>query len=156
MIQAWRIVKEKYATSAFSGEGASRTGGRWNSRGTWVVYVSASKSLAALETLVHLNPPVMFRYVAIPVALDASSVERFDPAALPLNWREFPAPSVIKEWGDRWVREARSMALEVPSVIIPGESNYLINPAHPGFRTLKIGNPEPFVFDPRLLASSRE
>lgn len=62
MPEAWRIVKEKHAASAFSGEGAAKTGGRWNSRGVPVVYASATKALAALETLVHLNPPVPFQY----------------------------------------------------------------------------------------------
>ncbi len=66
MPEAWRIVKEKHAASAFSGEGAAKTGGRWNSRGVPVVYASATKALAALETLVHLNPPVPFQYSPFP------------------------------------------------------------------------------------------
>jgi len=63
MPEAWRIVKAKHAATAFSGEGAAKTGGRWNSRGVPVVYASSTKSLAALETLVHLNPPMPFKYV---------------------------------------------------------------------------------------------
>ncbi len=74
---AWRIVKEKHAATAFSGEGASRTGGRWNSRGVWVVYASATQALATLENLVHLNPPVYFKYAAIPIYFKRASVERF-------------------------------------------------------------------------------
>ena len=138
MIQAWRIVKEKYANSAFSGEGASRTGGRWNSRGTWIVYTSATKSLAALESLVHLNPPVLFNYMAICATFDESLVERMPYSLLPDEWREHPAPQTTQKLGDAWVREARSAVLELPSVIIPGETNYLLNPAHPDFK--KVNN----------------
>jgi len=75
MPEAWRIVKEKHAATAFSGEGAARTGGRWNSRGVAVIYTSSTKALAALENLVHLNPPVLFRYAAIQIEFDDALVE---------------------------------------------------------------------------------
>ncbi|HEV7404973.1 MAG TPA: RES family NAD+ phosphorylase [Chthoniobacteraceae bacterium] len=150
MRQAWRIVKEKHAATAFTGEGAARTGGRWNSRGNRVVYASSTTSLAALENLVHLNPPILFSYVAFRI--------RFDPALLekiahpwPADWREQPPPPSTMAIGDRWVREARSAVLEVPSVIIPGEVNYLLNPAHPDFPKILIRKAAPFAFDPRLL-----
>ena len=149
MKQAWRIVKEKHAATAFSGEGARLYGGRWNSPGTSVVYTSGSKALAALESLVHLNPPVIFKYVAIPIDFDDALVEKV--AALPADWTEAPPPPATKDIGDLWVREARSAVLELPSVIIPGEPNYLLNPAHPNFKKISLGKPEPFSFDPRLL-----
>jgi RES domain-containing protein len=76
MPEAWRIVKEKHVGAAFSGEGAAKTGGRWNSRGVPVVYTSSTKSLAALETLVHLNPPVLFKYVAFRLEFDDALVEQ--------------------------------------------------------------------------------
>ena len=53
--------------------------------------------------------------------------------------------------GDAWVRAGRSAVLAVPSAIVPEELNYLLNPAHPGFRTIAIGKPVLFAFDPRLL-----
>lgn len=149
MKQAWRIVKAKHAATAFSGEGARLYGGRWNSVGTSVVYASGSKALAALESLVHLNPPVLFKYVAIPIEFDESLLEKV--AALPVDWTEEPPPPVTKDIGDLWVKAARSAVLELPSVIIPGEPNYLLNPAHPDFKKIAIGKPEPFSFDPRLL-----
>ena len=148
-VQAWRIVKEKHAAAAFAGEGAGVHGGRWNSPGTGVVYTSGSKALAALESLVHLNPPVIFRYVAILVEFDRAHVETV--AALPVDSRDEPPPPSTKRIGDVWVREARSAVIEVPSVVIRGEPNYLLNPAHPDFREISIGKPEAFSFDPRLL-----
>ena len=146
---AWRIVKEKRVHTAFDGEGARLYGGRWNSVGTSVVYTSGSKALAALESLVHLNPPVIFNYVAIPVEFEEALVEK--SPKLPLDWTEEPPPPSTRELGDQWAREARSAIMELPSVIIPSESNYLLNPNHPDFKRIKIGTPAPFAFDPRLI-----
>ena len=152
MPKAWRIVKEKHAATAFSGKGAADSGGRWNSRGVPVVYTSNTKSLAALETLVHLNPPVPFKYVAIRIQFDDALVEIVRAKALPPDWQTEPPPPSTKAMGDAWARAARSAVLALPSVIIPGELNYLLNPAHPDFKTISIGKPEPFTFDPRLFA----
>ena len=96
MPEAWRIVKEKHAASAFSGEGAAKTGGRWNSRGVPVVYASATKALAALETLVHLNPLVPFKYVVFRLQFDEALIEKVPLNRLTADWRvEPPPPSVI-------------------------------------------------------------
>lgn len=151
MRRAWRIVKEKHAATAFDGEGAWRFGGRWNSHGRRVVYTSATLSLAALENLVHLNPPVTFKYVAIPVEFDEALVEAISHAGLPVDWTEEPPPPSTTGIGDLWVKEARSAVLELPSVIIQAETNYLLNPAHPDFKKITIGKPVPFSFDSRLL-----
>lgn len=151
MTRAWRIVREDHCYTAFDGEGAWRFGGRWNSRGTRTVYTSATLSLAALETLVHLNPPVAFKYVAIPIEFDEALVETFATSDLPADWNEEPPPPSTAEIGDRWVKESRSAVLELPSVIIPAEPNYLLNPAHSDFKRIRIGKPAPFSFDPRLI-----
>ena len=151
MAEAWRIVKEKHAAAAFSGEGAAKTGGRWNSRGVAVVYTSCTRSLAILESLVHLNPPVAFKYVAIPLKFGDTLIETFRPDNLPADWRSEPPPMATKAIGDGWVKAARSVVLALPSVIT-GETNYLLNPAHPDFKKITIGKQERFVFDPRLLA----
>ena len=152
MPEAWRIVKAKHAATAFSGDGAAKTGGRWNSRGVPVVYASSTKSLAALETLVHLNPPVPFNYVAFRLQFDDTLIENIPLNRLPADWRVEPPPPSTKAIGDAWLREVRSAVLAMPSVIVPGELNYLLNPAHPAFKKISIGKPERFVFDPRLLA----
>jgi RES domain-containing protein len=149
-MRAWRIVK-KHAATAFNGEGARLYGGRWNSAGLSLIYTSGTKALAALESLVHLNPPVIFKYLAIPIEFDKALVERIAPGSLPADWTDEPPPPSTKEIGDTWVKQARSAVLEIPSVIIPGESNYLLNRAHPNFKKILIGKPDPFSFDPRLL-----
>jgi RES domain-containing protein len=150
MGEAWRIVKTKHAATAFDGEGARLNGGRWNSVGARVVYVSATKSLAALETLVHLKLPVASKYVAIPLQFDNALVETFPPATRPAGWDAEPPSLASQQIGDVWAKTARSALLALPSVIT-GETNYLINPAHPDFAKIKFGKPEPFTFDPRLL-----
>jgi RES domain-containing protein len=151
MPEFWRIVKARHAATAFSGKGAADYGGRWNSRGVAVVYTSGTRALAALESLVHLNPPVAFKYVAIPARCDDALIESFSPKKLPRNWRQEPPARSTQRIGDEWVREARSAVLRLPSVIISAEPNYLINPAHPDFKKIFIGKPEPFTFDRRLL-----
>ncbi|MBB5031467.1 RES family NAD+ phosphorylase [Prosthecobacter vanneervenii] len=148
-LKAWRIVKEKHAATAFSGEGARLFGGRWNSPGVSLVYTSSTQALAVLESLVHLNPPVLFKYVVIPVEFDSTLVET--PPVLPPDWAEQPAPPSTQALGDHWARESRSAILQLPSVIIPAEPNYLLNPTHPDFRKIAIGKPVPFSFDPRLV-----
>jgi len=150
MAEAWRIVKNKHAATAFTGEGAAKAGGRWNSRGVRVVYTSCTKSLATLENLVHLNPPVTFDYVAIPVEFEDALVEVFPVGDLPTDWRAEPPPPSAQAIGDAFVKAARSAVLALPSVIT-GETNYLLNPTHPDFKKINIGKPEPFAFDPRLL-----
>lgn len=151
MGEAWRIVKEKRAATPFDGEGAWRSGGRWNSVGVRVVYVSFTKSLAALETLVHLKLPVTAKYLAIPLQFDDALVEIFPLKRLSAGWDAEPPSLISQQIGDAWVKNARSALLALPSVITH-ETNFLINPAHPDFGKIKIGKPEPFTFDPRLLA----
>jgi len=151
MEEAWRITKAKHAASAFSGEGAATTGGRWNSRGWRVVYTSATQSLAALETLVHLNPPIQLKCVIFRVEFSAKLVERIDSADLSQNWQVSPAPLSTRRIGNARLQSKRSAVLAVPSVLVPGELNYLLNPGHPDFRKIRIGKPVPFAFDPRLL-----
>ena len=151
MPTAWRIVKEKHAAAAFSGDGAAKFGGRWNSRGVPVVYTSGTKSLAALEILVHLNPPMFFRYVAFRLEFAESLVETLAVKNLPTDWRDEPPPPSTQAMGDAWARSARTAVLALPSAIISGEPNYLLNSAHPDFRRITIGKPEQFTFDSRLL-----
>ena len=154
MAIAWRIVQAHVADRAFSGEGARRYGGRWNRKGTAVVYTSSSISLAILEVLVHIPIyEILEAYVYIPVEFDQKLCLTLDLRDLPANWNRDPAPQAIKQIADTWVESLQSVILEVPSAIVPGEKNYLMNPAHPHFSQLNTGAPEKFEFDPRLIKS---
>lgn len=151
-ITAWRIVKARHAANAFDGEGARVEGGRWNSPGTPLVYTSQSAALAALEMLVHLGRgSLLTAYVLIPCAFDDAVVSRLDRKRLPENWRSYPAPPELQSLGDEWARGGTSAVLEVPSAVIATDSNYLLNPRHPEFKTIRVMRPQPFEFDLRLL-----
>jgi RES domain-containing protein len=150
-LSAWRITKQKYAKTAFDGEGARFYGGRWNSPGTAMIYTSQSQSLAVLELLVHLDEiELLKKYILFEVWLPSSYVSDLDLSNLPANWRTDPVPASVRVIGDEWAAAGSSAALRVPSVLVPGESNFLLNPRHPDFRKLRIGKPFPFQFDPRF------
>ena len=154
MRSAWRIVKARFAAGAFDGEGARRSGGRWNSPGTAVVYASSTASLAMLEMLVHLGAPaVLHGYVLMECRFDPDLVVTLQRAVLPKNWQQYPAPDEARAIGDQWVKQGRSAILEVPSVVVPQEHNLLLNPAHPRFSSIRILPPAPFPFDERLARS---
>lgn len=151
-VVAWRIIRRKFVKAAFSGEGARRFGGRWNSPGRAAVYTAQSQALAALEILVHLDSEELLQnYVAIPVTIPERLITQVHLSALPKNWRAYPASRATRAIGDAWLTQAASPVLQVPSTIIPSESNFLLNPAHRQFPKIRIGKPVRFHFDPRLV-----
>lgn len=157
MFSVWRITSNKFIKSAFNGEGARLFGGRWNSRGTPLIYTAESKSLAALEILVHLeSPDLLQKFVFFEVKIEEALLSYLDPASLPENWREDPPPAAAQHMGDDWAGSARSAVLRVPSAIVPGEFNYLLNPRHPDFGKLQIGKPQSFLLDHRLERHKRD
>ena len=152
MPSAWRIVRAARVNSAFTGEGARVYGGRWNSRGTAVIYVSEHESLAALELLVHLTPvPPDGRYRSFRLEWDDKLTEYFAVKNLPANWNAEPPTFQTMQIGDEWVHAGKSVALAVPSVLSTSEMNFLLNPKHPDFKKIKISQPVDYRFDSRLL-----
>ena len=148
----WRLVKARHAASAFDGEGARRFGGRWNERGTAVVYLGGALSLAALETFVHLSAAdTHLELVAIEAVIPEDvRISQQPRGRLPANWRTEPPPAETKAIGSGWARTGETLLLRVPSVIVPRESNYLLNPVHKDFPRVKIRAPEAFGFDRRM------
>lgn len=152
MPAVWRIVKSDRARRAFDGEGARLFGGRWNSPGHRVVYTAGHASLGVLEMLVHLHETrALARYALLRARVPDRLVEVLDRGRLPAGWNASPAPAGLQEIGDRWLAAGRSLALRVPSAVVPEECNYLLNPAHREFRRVAIGAPRAFALDPRLL-----
>ena len=155
MITAWRLVKAKYAAHAFDGEGARLHGGRWNSPGAPVIYCSATASLAVLEVFANVQrSELLAHYMLLYCTFDSSLVTSVGPAELPPDWRQSPSPVELKVIGDRWLHSGTFAVMAVPSAIIDHEHNYLINPLHRDFRRIKVSEPEPFIFDLRLLGKS--
>ena len=149
----YRIVQEPLAPTAFDGEGARRYGGRWNSPGRGVVYTAESRALAALEILVHLASSRILReaYRVIPVQFPEELALRVeDKFGLPKDWLEQPAAASTRRLGDEWFARRLSCVLSVPSAVLTRERNFLLNPLHPDFKLVKIGQPERFGFDARL------
>jgi RES domain-containing protein len=152
MAEGWRIVLESEASTAFTGGGARRYGGRWNSPGFRVIYVSEHQSTAALEVFVHNKPFLpIYKFKAFRLEWPDNLIEMFPVKKLPANWRVFPPPMETREIGDRWIQQERSAMLGVPSTISPADTNFLLNPNHPDFKRIRIHSPIDFEFDPRLL-----
>jgi RES domain-containing protein len=151
MITAWRIVAARHKDDAFSGEGARLFGGRWNSKGTAMVYTAGSLALAAIEIMVNLpRLRILNEFARIPVHIPPQLLMDLPLDRLPADWNSRPVSPSTRAIGDRWVKDQGSVALNVPSVVVPVESVFLLNPNHPEFGALTIGTPVPFTFDPRL------
>jgi len=86
--------------------------------------------------------------VAIPDAIDVRQVSTHD---LPAEWRHQPGPPALRDIGAGWAESSQSVVLQLPSAVVPGEHNFLLNPRHPDFGRLAIGGPEPLTFDERLV-----
>jgi len=134
---------------AFSGEGGLHFAGRWNSRGTRVVYASSSTALACLETLVHMQMLAKSEERWL-FTIDVPDRYVEELRQLPNDWDAEPPTAASQAVGDRWITSARSVALLVPSVIVPVEQNALINPRHPQFRLDWVRKPVRFRYNPRL------
>jgi RES domain-containing protein len=148
----WRIVTARFAASAFSGEGARLYGGRWNPKGVPLVYTAESQALAVLEMLVQ-DEPLRARYVLIPAHLpDDLAIARVTGDQLLPDGRSPGKREALRRLGTDWFRRGTTAVLAVPSAVIPAETNYLLNPMHPDFARVQIGEPEELVTDLRLLA----
>ena len=148
----WRVTRRAHAEQPLTGEGARRFGGRWNHVGTSLVYTSATLSLAVLEYLVNLpisDLPDDLVSIQVQVPDDLARAE-LTIDDLPENWRTFPASEELKDIGSDWVREGMTPILSVPSVVIPNDLNYLVNPAHKEVRRVEVVSVEPFALDVRL------
>ena len=117
-----------------------------------VVYTADSLALAALETFVHLDPDLLpADFVAIAATIPARlPVTRLRVEDLPSDWDDYPAPDTLKQLGSDWFRLQSTVALAVPSVIIPQEENWLFNPTHKDFNRIAIAPATDFKFDPRM------
>jgi RES domain-containing protein len=149
-MQVWRIFPGRFRDSAFTGVGGLYAARRWNHLGTEMVYTSTSPALAVLEFFVNLDlneapDDLLVAEAAVPDA----SVEAMKLGVLPSNWRELDNER-CRDLGSEWARSLRSVALKVPSAVVDGDWNVLLNPKHPAFSKVKIGAAKPFRFDERM------
>ncbi|MDO8769868.1 MAG: RES family NAD+ phosphorylase [Burkholderiaceae bacterium] len=151
MRTVWRITTARLPATAFSGEGARLYGGRWNPKGLALVYTAESRALALLEMMVQ-DAPLRARYVLIPAQLpDTVSVTRVEVADLAADWRRLDRRDALQRIGRDWLESGHSAVLAVPSAVLPAEHNYLLNPGHPDFARIIMGEPEALDTDYRLM-----
>lgn len=154
-VSVWRIATDtpSYTSDDVSGEGARRTGGRWNSKGSPLVYASGTIALACLETVVHLNAgglPLNRYLVRIDIPDDVWAARAMHTlGSLPVGWDAVPHGKVSITAGDDWIADAATLLLEVPSVIVPEEANVLINPAHTDLPRIMATKVRRWTYDPR-------
>jgi len=151
-MRVYRLAKAKYIHD-LSGTGARIAGGRWNEKGTAVVYVAPSRSLATVEYLVHVPIAIkprdlLMATLAIPDSVPRATVAMKD---LPPNWDRYPPPPELARIGTQWAVANSELLLFVPSAVVFGEYNILINPAHPDVKRVRILETEGYQFDQRLL-----
>ncbi len=151
MITAWRLCRKSQASEAFLGLGAAQFPGRWNHAGLPAVYLAENRSLAALEVLVHAEDRTLLAaasWVIFPVRFDPALIHA--PKRFPGDCRAIPIRDSTRQFGSRWLETGAKPVLRVPSAVILGEFNYLLNPQHAAFTQIQIGESKPFRFDARL------
>ena len=150
-MRAYRIVKRRHAAGAFTGNGARMHGGRWNHPGIPMVYAAQSRALAAMEALAHFaGSERRIAFVTFEVEIPDALVTIVEPGDLPADWRSREPRASTQDLGSAWQREGRSVALAVPSVLIPEELCVLLNPEHPDTGRVTVNYPVPFTFDDRI------
>ncbi len=144
VLDVWRLVSTRYATDAFSGQGASFFGGRWNEKGTRAVYCGSSLCTAVLETAIHRAAGAPGKLSAVGAKLHLSQPPTvLEPKDLPADWARMPAPDSLRKLGTEWLKAGQNCVLALPSVVIPAERIYMLNPDHADFKTLTIFSEEP-------------
>jgi len=145
-------MRRRYVDEALSGEGASRYPGRWNHRGVPMLYAASHASLAVLEYLANLDVATLpDDLVLLRLTLD-DDVDRLE--RIPDGWNARPPRDLTRDIGSQWANSRRTLALLVPSVVVPIESNMLINPLHPSLSKIDVSPPNNFQVDPRLVEGS--
>lgn len=147
----FRLSKGKYHRDR-SGKGAEMYGGRWNSKGTALLYTSQSRALAFAEVSIHIPLGIVPRdYFLVSIQIpDTANILELPEANLPRDWRSNPHSDSTQKIGDAFAAGLQFLVLRVPSAVVPGDFNYLINPSHPGMSDVKIANVVPFEFDSRF------
>lgn len=147
----FRLSRARFAKD-LSGKGAELAGGRWNSKGTPVLYTSDSIALCTVEVAVHMPLGIIpFDYQLIQIRIpDDVEIVELPEAKLPTDWKSFPHSNATQLIGDAFIADQQQLVLKVPSAAVQGTYNYLVNPRHPDFPKVTTVGTEPFEFDKRL------
>ena len=147
-MRVYRISLAIYSTKLL----ASGNPARWNSKDVKMIYTAQSRALACLENIVHRNSKGLqknFRIMEIDIP-DKIKMEKIRETDLVTDWKDFYKMPYTQQIGNDWINSLKTAVLQVPSVIISGDFNYLINPAHKDFSSIKLLSTVPFEFDDRI------
>ncbi|MDF1517137.1 MAG: RES family NAD+ phosphorylase [Lutibacter sp.] len=149
-MEVFKICREKYANALNASEAANR----WNKKEEFVIYAGGSRSLSALESVVHraaINISAPYKLLTISIK-DKTPIKEIKVKDLPENWNTIDSYIELQEIGSKWYRSLETLVLKVPSAIISQEYNYVINTKHHLFATnIKLEKVEGFAWDKRLL-----
>jgi len=145
----YRITGKKHADD-LTGKGAALFGGRWNKKGSPVLYTGENKEIALLETIVHTPSLLIPDLDILTLEIPDDSITVIEINQLPKNWKVYPAPTILSEIGERWINEGKTIALKVPSCIIHSSHNFILNCKHPDYSRVKLVERVHFEFDSRL------
>lgn len=146
----YRLCKEQYQRD-LSGTGAKLFGGRWNSKGVALLYTGESRALCTAEAAVHMPLGILPKdYFIVAIEIPDDSIQVLNVDVLPDGWDAWPHSHSTQQIGDDFIKRGEYLALKVPSVVVPGDFNYIINPQHPEIKKIHIINAVPYVFDKRL------
>jgi RES domain-containing protein len=145
----YRITGKRYARD-LTGNGAAMFGGRWNKKGSPVLYTGENKEIALLETIVHTPSSLIPALDILTLEIPDDSITKLEITNLPKNWAVYPAPVVLSEIGEKWIKKGITIALRVPSCIIHSSHNYILNCRHPEYSRVRLIDQRNFKFDSRL------
>jgi len=151
-MMVYRLSRKKYS-GKLSGKGAALSGNRWNSKGVEMIYTSESRALAMAEVIVHLSLAVLPKdFVLLEIEIpDVIEIKKITPRDLPENWNTFPHHPSTQQTGDAFIRDCKCAVLQVPSAVVNGDFNFLLNPFDPDFKRIQITSQHPFLIDQRLI-----
>lgn len=147
----FRLARTIYSYD-LSGVGAEMTGGRWNFKGTRMLYTAESRALCTAEIAVHTPIGIIPKdYTLITIELPGDVDHQIITIdTLSEDWRKFPHSQSTQEIGNKFIKENKYLFIKVPSAVVQGDYNILINPGHAHFEFVKILQIEKFDFDERL------
>ncbi len=149
----YRLSKVQFSAD-LSGKGAEKTGGRWNSKRTALLYTGESRALCTAEAAVHIplgSIPGDYMMIALEIPDDAP-VEEILAEKLEIGWDTFPHSHTTQKHGDVFISRSQALVMKVPSAVVQGDYSYLLNPAHPDFKRVRIIEIVPFSFDRRFFS----
>ncbi|WP_026451393.1 RES family NAD+ phosphorylase [Aequorivita capsosiphonis] len=150
-MRVFRLSRKKYAED-LSGKGAAKFVNRWNSKGIEMLYTAESRALAMAEVIVHLSLAMLpDDYMMIEIEIpETINIQVLDLKYLDTGWNVNLPRSNTQIIGDGFIHSKKYCVFKVPSAVVKGDFNYLLNPNHKDIKSIKIIEVTDFPFDERI------